>query len=76
MSAEIAELSAHINAATARWLDLVTEYARRGGAAIDGCAHWLAWRCGISTREAGEYVRVARSLEELPVIAPRSGAGN
>jgi hypothetical protein len=67
MSDEIAELSAHINAATARWLDLVMEYRREGGTAIDGCERWLAWRCGISTREAREYVRVAESLEELPL---------
>lgn len=44
------------------------EFEREGGAAVDGCERWLAFRCGISTREAREYVRVARALEELPAI--------
>jgi hypothetical protein len=65
---ELAELSAHINAATARWLDELGEFERRGGASFDGCERWLAWRCGVSPAEAREYVRVARALEELPAI--------
>jgi hypothetical protein len=65
---ELATLSAHINAATARWLELVLEFRDDGGGAIDGVERWLAFRCGISTREAREYVRVAEVLQELPAI--------
>jgi hypothetical protein len=65
---ELATLSAHINAATARWLELVLQFQDAGGAAIDGIERWLAFRCGISVREAREYVRVADALNELPAI--------
>jgi hypothetical protein len=65
---ELAELSAHMNAAMARWLSLLGEFDRRGGAAIASCERWLAWRCGVSPGEARELVRVARALADLPVI--------
>jgi hypothetical protein len=64
---ELATLAAHINAATARWLEAVSSLEREGGIA-DDLARWLAFRCGIATREAREYVRVAEALEELPAI--------
>ena len=32
------------------------------------CAHWLNWKCGVSTTAAREQVRVARALRELPQI--------
>ena len=40
------------------------------------CAHWLAWRVGWGLRTARERVRVARKLEELPLLdeQPRIGA--
>jgi len=43
---EIAELSAHLEAATARLLDLIREFDARGGWShgFRSCAHWLA-RC-------------------------------
>jgi hypothetical protein len=66
---ELACLTAHINAATARWLELALQFRRRGGAAGDDFGRWLAWRCGISTREAREYLRVADALEELPLTS-------
>lgn len=65
---EIATLAGHINAATARWLERVSEFQRNGGAAVDGCERWLAFRCGITTREARGYVRVAEALDGLPAI--------
>jgi Domain of unknown function (DUF222)/HNH endonuclease len=65
---EIATLAAHMNAATARWLELVGTFREAGGAAGDDFASWLAFRCGISRREAHEYVRVTEALEELPAI--------
>ncbi len=72
---ELAELAAHVNAATARWLELALEFRAQGGAAGDDFARWLAWRCGVSTREAREYVRVAEALRELPAIRAAFGRG-
>src|SRR5881296_1696127 len=46
---EIAELSAHLDAATARLLDLVRDFDARGGwnTGFMSCAHWLCWRVGL-----------------------------
>ncbi len=66
---QIAELAAHLNAATARLLELIAEFDEAGGWADEGCltcAHWLTWKCGISPGAAREKVRVARCLHGLP----------
>lgn len=63
---------------TARFLLLVSEFDRRTGWSGDGiisCAHWLTLRTGLSTRTAQEYVRVARTLDELPKIRAAFGEG-
>lgn len=65
---ELASLAAHINAATARWIELVWAFCEHGGPADGDVARWLAFRCGIATREAREVVRVAEALRELPAI--------
>lgn len=65
---ELATLAAHINAATARWIALVWAFCEHGGPADGDVARWLAFRCGIATREAREVVRVAEALRELPAI--------
>jgi Domain of unknown function (DUF222)/HNH endonuclease len=68
---EIAELAAHIHAATCRWLGLVAEFDRREGWAVWGCkscAHWLSYTCALGSGAAREHVRVARRLQELPKI--------
>jgi Domain of unknown function (DUF222)/HNH endonuclease len=65
---EIATLASHIYAGTCRWLELVAELDRRGGFAGCTVAEWLAWRCALTPRAAREHVRVARRLEELPLI--------
>src|SRR5687768_13416831 len=62
---ELATLSAHLTAATARWLELAWEMREQGDS--DDAAGFLAYRCGITRREAGEYLRVAEALQELPV---------
>ncbi len=62
----MATLSAHLSAATARWLDLVWE-VHEAGDVDDDLASYIAFRCGITGREAREYVRVAEALQELPV---------
>src|SRR5437879_10278570 len=68
---EIAELSAHLEVANARLLDLIREFDARGGWGVQGarsCAHWLAWRLGIELNAARERVRVARALGNLPKL--------
>ncbi len=73
---EIAELSAHLDAATARLLDLIREFdAREGwGNGFRSCADWLSWRVGLDRGAARERVRVARALGTLPRLA-RAFAG-
>jgi Domain of unknown function (DUF222)/HNH endonuclease len=61
---ELAALSAHLSAAAARWLDLVWEFFEDVDS--DDPAGFLAYRCGITGREAREYLRVAEALQELP----------
>ena len=47
---EIAELAAHIHAATYRLLVLIREFDQREGwgTGFKTCAHWLSWRTGIA----------------------------
>jgi len=68
---EIAELSAHIEAATAHLLDLIREFDARGGwnTGFRSCAAWLAWRVGLDPGAARERVRVAHALGTLPLLA-------
>ncbi len=76
---QIAELSAHLDGATARLLDLIREFdARRGwgnGSSFRSCAHWLSWRVGLDLRAARERVRVARALGTLPRLADALARG-
>ncbi|HXJ78784.1 MAG TPA: DUF222 domain-containing protein, partial [Candidatus Methylomirabilis sp.] len=68
---EIAELSAHLEAATARLLDLIRDFDARGGwgNGFRSCAEWLSWRVGLDPGAAREKVRVARALGTLPLLA-------
>ena len=68
---EIAELSAHLDAATARLLELIREFDAREGwnTGFSSCAAWLAWRVGFAPGAAREHVRVARALGTLPLLA-------
>ena len=74
---EIAELSAHLEAATARLLDLIREFDARGGwnTGFRSCAAWLSWRVGLEPGAARERVRVARALGTLPVLAEALARG-
>ncbi|HEU4370339.1 MAG TPA: DUF222 domain-containing protein, partial [Methylomirabilota bacterium] len=74
---EIAELAAHLNAATARLLDLIREFDAREGwnTGFRSCAAWLTWRTGLSPCAAREHVRVARALSTLPVLAKALARG-
>jgi 5-methylcytosine-specific restriction endonuclease McrA len=74
---EIAELSAHLDAATARLLDLIREFDARGGwnTGFRSCAAWLSWRVGLDLGAARERVRVARALGTLPLLAQALARG-
>ena len=74
---EIAELSAHLEAAAARLLHLIREFDARGGwnTGFRSCAAWLSWRVGLDLGAAREKVRVARALGALPQLAQALARG-
>ena len=71
---QIAELAAHLDAASARLLDLIREFDARGGwnNGFRSCAEWLSFRIGLDIGAARERVRVARALGGLPRLATAS----
>src|SRR5438477_5298185 len=74
---EIAELSAHLDAATAHLLDLIREFDARAGwnTGFRSCAEWLSWRVGLDRGAARERVRVARALATLPRVGQAVARG-
>ncbi|HYR40131.1 MAG TPA: DUF222 domain-containing protein [Methylomirabilota bacterium] len=74
---EIAELSAHLDAVTARLLELIRAFDARGGwnTGFRSCAAWLSWRVGLDLGAARERVRVARALGTLPLLAEALARG-
>jgi len=71
LSREIADLAAHMDAATHRLLTCIRQFDEVGGWYEQGaasCAQWLAWRIGLDSATAREKVRVARALGKLPAI--------
>ena len=74
---EIAELSAHLDAATAHLLDLIREFDAREGwnTGFPSCAAWLSWRVGLDPGAARERVRTARALGTLPRLAQALARG-
>src|SRR2546422_2437971 len=74
---EIAEMSAHLEAATARLLDRIREFDAREGwnTGFRSCAAWLSWRIGLDLGAAREKVRVARALGTLPRLAQALARG-
>jgi len=78
LEADIARLAVELTRQLARWLMLVAEFDRRGGArrsGFRGTSEWLAWRCGLSQRAARDHVRVARGLRERPLVRSAFAAG-
>jgi hypothetical protein len=73
----ICELAAHLEAGTARLLEMVREFDARQGWATGyrSCAAWLSHRIGLNPGAARERVRVARALGRLPEIAAALGRG-
>ena len=74
---EIAEMSAHLEAATARLLACIREFDAREGwnTGFRSCAAWLCWRVGLDMGAARERVRVARALGTLPRLAEALARG-
>ena len=74
---ELAELSAHLDAATARLLELIRAFDAGGGwnTGFRSCAAWLCWRVGLDLGAARERVRVARALGALPRLAQALARG-
>ena len=78
LEAEICTLGGQMAAMECRWLLLVGEFDRRRAYDTWECrstAHWLTWKCAMSSRTAHEKVRVARRLEELPLITAAFARG-
>src|SRR2546425_11807189 len=74
---EIAVLSAHLDAATARLLDLIREFDARGGwnSGFRSCAAWLSWRGGVDLGAAPERGGGGRARGALPRLAQAPGPG-
>ena len=67
-----------IAAGEARLMAYIGELDERRAWAVDGilsCVHWLSWRLGMGPNAAGERVRVARALRQLPAISAAFGEG-
>jgi len=72
LEAELVGWSARLAAALGRWLVLLGEYDRRGAYEAWGCwscVQWVVWQCGLDPRSAREHLRVARALQELPLVS-------
>ena len=79
---EIAELSAHLEAATARLLDLIREFDIKGGwnNAFRSCAAWLSWKEGLDLGAAraargGDEVKVGFMINPFHSLSLTPGAG-
>lgn len=78
LESELTQGSARIDAAMCAWLLTLAEFDRRSVYEqweVRSSAHWLNWRCGISLRTARDHVRVARRLEELPLVQAKFADG-
>src|SRR5260370_35525852 len=72
---EIADLSAHRDAASARLLTLIREFDARGGwnSGFSPDAAWPGCRVGLDLRPARVRLLVARPLDTLPRLPERLG---
>ncbi|WP_163506986.1 HNH endonuclease signature motif containing protein [Fodinicola acaciae] len=71
LATAITRRMSRMTADEALFLTMILEFDRRNGWAAQGvlsCAHWLAWKCGLSLPTAKERLRVARTLENLPKL--------
>jgi hypothetical protein len=78
LEAVIFEGAANLTAAEHDWLVAVAEFDRREGWKLwecQSCAAWLSWQVGLDIRAAREKVRVARALEQFPIISKSMATG-
>ena len=78
LEAEVASFAAELSAAKCEWELMIGELDRRETWSQWEChsmAHWLSWHCGLSKRSGREHVRVARALENLPLVTERFASG-
>ncbi len=78
LEADVQTLAGHLAAATCRWLLMIAELDRREAWRsweVASMAHWLSWKCGVSLVTGRDHVRVARALEELPLVRERFERG-
>lgn len=79
LEAEMLELRANINAATARFVSLVDEHARAEmWTEHDGCsspAYFLSWQTGLTPHAARDMLGVAQALRDLPLVRAAFAAG-
>jgi hypothetical protein len=75
---ELATWSGRVAAGEGLVLRLLGELdAREAWAQIGvlSCAHWAAWKLGLTLTTAREKVRVARCLRDLPLLTDRMAQG-
>ncbi len=78
LEARLCQWAAMLAAADFHFLEMIAEFDRRKGWkswGLSSCADWLASACAISPATARERVRVARSLEGLPLTSELFRAG-
>jgi hypothetical protein len=78
LEADVCTLAAQLAAATCKWLMLIGELDHREAYKDWGCAsmaQWLSWKCGLGIVAGRQHVRVARALQDLPLIRDRFAAG-
>src|SRR5665213_3473656 len=60
------------------WLDVLAEFDRDEGWALDGqlhCSAWLTWRCGLARSTAYEKLRMAHELSRRAVVQDAFAGG-
>jgi hypothetical protein len=78
LEAMICAGAANLTAAEHDWLLAVAEFDRREGWKLwecQSCAAWLSWQVSLDIRSAREKVRVARALEQFPIISESMATG-
>jgi hypothetical protein len=78
LESRLCTLSARIAAAECEFLLLLAEFEARQGwgpYGVKSAAHWLSWRTGMRLGVARERLRVARRLNQLPLIRDAFAAG-
>ena len=74
----VAALCGVLHATTASMVGILAGVLERGAWAEPGVrspAHWVTWRCGVSTARARSWVQMAERMDELPVVFEAFRAG-